>query len=319
MRTYRIELSIKSGFITPWHADTLFGHLCWVAERHDGFENFSGAAGLIELYRNGDAPFILSDGFPAGLLPAPATLRELYLPKKQEELDSQSYSKMKQAKKLEYITVEQFQTFCKGQTPDLSEIHKGVISATTLHNQINRITNTTGEQGSLFERDEKFISGGLIQIYAKVRAGFETDLHRLFELLGKTGFGAKKSSGKGACSFKSCEVFDGFAVDGESSGFASLSHFVPAKDDPVDGAYRTMVKYGKLGEEKTFCGNPFKKPLIMIKPGALFQTAIPKSYYGRMIEGISYADKSVVQYGYAFPVPVNLCFLNSSSSQGIHL
>lgn len=47
--------------------------------------------------------------------------------------------------------------------------------------------------------------------------------------------------------------------------FVTLSLFVPAQKDPTECAYKTMVKYGKLGERKTFCGNPFKKPLISPK------------------------------------------------------
>jgi len=65
-----------------------------------------------------------------------------------------------------------------------------------------------------------------------------------------------------------------------------------------------MIKYGKLGEEKTYCGQPFKKPLIMLKPGAVFRTANVKPFYGRLVEDIAYGDPSVVQYGLAFPVPI---------------
>lgn len=50
-----------------------------------------------------------------------------------------------------------------------------------------------------------------------------------------------------------------------------------------------MVKYGKLGEEKPFCGNPFKKPFIVLKPGAV-------------LAGFAYADTDVIQYAFAFPV-----------------
>lgn len=67
-----------------------------------------------------------------------------------------------------------------------------------------------------------------------------------------------------------------------------------------------MVKYGKLGEEKTFCGNPFKKPLIMLKPGAVLRDDNPRPWYGRLVEQIAYADPAVVHFAYAFPVPVRL-------------
>lgn len=283
MRTYRINLDVPSGFITPWHADTLFGHLCWGAERSDGFINFKGAAGLIDLFRAGEPPFIISDGFPAGLLPAPITLKNRVSPETADNLDEKNYNRMKKAKKREFLTIAQFQTFQRGKIPDIEEEAKGFISATTLHNQINRFTNTTGDGGNLFELDEQFAPGaGGIQVYAKVREGCEGDLRRLFEIVAASGFGKKKSSGKGSFTVTSFEQFDGFDGITGADGFITLSHFVPAKTDPTDGAYKTIVKYGKLGEEKTFCGNPFKKPLIMLKPGAVFKTNTMQPYYGRL-------------------------------------
>lgn len=86
----------------------------------------------------------------------------------------------------------------------------------------------------------------------------------------------------------------------------SLSSFCPDETDPTEGLYKTFVKYGKLGEEFTFCGNPFKKPLLMIKPGSAFKTdGKPKEYYGRMVDKIAPAKESeVIQYAFAFAVPV---------------
>jgi len=308
MQTYRIDLAVSSGFISPWQADTLFGHLCWVAERHDGFHTFKGAAGLIELFRSEEPPFVLSDGFPAGLLPAPLTLKNLYQPKSSDELDSGRYALLKQSKKRKYLTLAQFQTFQKGNTPDLTEEARGFISAVTLHNQINRFTNTTGDQGSLFELDEWFAPQRIVQIYAKVSSGFSDDLKRLFEFFTQGGFGAKKSTGKGTCSLTDYCLNTDLEINNQqiANGFVTLSHFVPAQNDPTDGAYKTKIKYGKLGEEKTFCGNPFKKPFIMIQPGAVFKAQYVRPWYGRLIEQIAYADKDVVQYAYAFTVPAKL-------------
>lgn len=311
MQTYRIDLAISSGFITPWQADTLFGHLCWVAERHDGFHSFKGAAGLIDLFRSGEPPFILSDGFPSGLLPAPLTLKNLYHPQSPDELDSNRYALLKQAKKRNYLTIAQFQTFQCGEVPDLTMEAKGFALSVTLHNQINRFTNTTGEQGNLFERDEWFSPNGGVQIYAKISDGFTDDMKRLFDLFTQGGFGAKNSTGKGACAltgFAPCTDLDMNSRQPAqtANGFVTLSHFVPAQNDPTDGSYKTNIKYGKLGAEKTFCGNPFKKPFIRIRPGAVFRTPTVRHWYGRLIENIAYAEhqNEVVQYAYAFAVPV---------------
>jgi len=311
MQTYQITIKVPSGFVTPWHADTVFGHLCWVAERHDCFKRFSGAAGLIELFRGSDPPFILSDGFPGGLLPAPVTLKNLYRRAENGEVDVAQYDLMKRAKKAAYITIEEFLSFQQGNVPALSDFdQKDFVTATVLHNTISRITNTTGSQGSLYESDEKYAANGEIQIYIKIKDGFEDDVRLLFNKFAQGSYGAKKSTGKGTFSIKSFISFSAFDSKvgnkdrkHEVCGFITLSHFVPAKDDPTEGAYKTMIKYGKLGEEKTFCGQPFKKPLIMLKPSAVFRTNSIRPYYGMLLENISDAEPSVVQYAFAFTVP----------------
>lgn len=310
MQTYKITLSVPSGFITPWHADTIFGHLCWTAERHEGFKNFSGAGGLINLFRT-EPPFILSDGFPSGLLPTPVSIKSLYSRTENGQVDVDRYDLVKRAKKTAYLKIDEFHAFQKGKVPELSETgHKSFITTTVLHNTISRITNMTGSQGSLYESDEKYAASGEIQIYIKIKNGYEDDVRLLFEKFSQGSFGAKKSTGKGAFSVKSFQPYGDFDAITEANccnqeifGFVTLSHFVPAKGDPTNGVYKTMIKYGKLGEEKTFCGQPFKKPLIMLKPGAVFYTDNVRPYYGLLMENISEADSSVVQYAFAFAVP----------------
>jgi CRISPR-associated protein Csm4 len=304
MRTYEIQLSIPTGYITPWHADTIFGHLCWVAERHDGFEGFSGAAGLIDLYRHGDPPLILSDAFPKGYLPAPANLRELFEREDNAGLDAKRYSLLKSIRKASFITVDQFKSYQRGEPFNFTVVDDPYVSCVTLHNQINRFSNTTGDEGNLFELDERFVRSGEMSMYARVEDGFEADAKRLFELFAAGGFGKKKSTGKGAFTISGFEEFHGFDGIEAANGFVSLSHFVPTQADPTEGAYKTVVKYGKMGEEKALGGNPFKKPLLMVRPGAVFRTETPKQWYGRLIDGISYSDPHVVHYAYAFSVPV---------------
>jgi CRISPR-associated protein Csm4 len=304
MHTYRIDLAVPAGFMTPWQSDTLFGHLCWAAERQGNFANFQGASGLIGLFCSGKPAFVLSDGFPAGMLPAPVTLKSR-LAQTVTGLDSSGYALLKQAKKRDYLSLAQFQAFQRGELPDLSGEAQGFVATTTLHNRINRFTNTTGDSGSLFERDQIFAPEGRVQVYASVREGFADDLRLLFELLCRSGFGAKKSSGKGVCSLEAFEPFDGFDAVERPTGFVTLSHYVPAKEDPTDGSWKTVVKYGKLGEEKTHCGNPFKKPLIMLRPGAVFRATNVQPYYGRLVENIAYTDPDVVQNGFALAVPIS--------------
>jgi CRISPR-associated protein Csm4 len=126
----------------------------------------------------------------------------------------------------------------------------------------------------------------------------------LFKLLSKSGYGRKKSIGKGQFSV---EEFTEFNFKGLNSpnGFVTLSSFCPATNDPIKGLYKTQVKYGKLGDEYTFSGNPFKRPLAMVKTGSVFWTDGPPSdFYGRIVRDISPSKPEVVQYAYAFAIPI---------------
>jgi len=87
---------------------------------------------------------------------------------------------------------------------------------------------------------------------------------------------------------------------------------VPAPGDPDRGHYRTLVKYGKLGEEYASSGrlSPFKFPILMLRAGSTFYTSEPREVYGQMVKGVHPEDESIVQYGYAFALPVKLAQAN---------
>jgi hypothetical protein len=90
------------------------------------------------------------------------------------------------------------------------------------------------------------------------------------------------------------------------NGFVTLSAWVPKRGDPTHVTYRTRVKRGKLGEALAV-PSPWKKPLLMLEPGAvvrLEQGESLRQWYGRIVEDVHSIHEEVVQYGYAFPLPV---------------
>ena len=126
----------------------------------------------------------------------------------------------------------------------------------------------------------------------------------LFKILSKSGYGQKKSIGKGQFSVEEFNEFTFKALDAPN-GFVTLSSFCPSKNDPVKGLYKTYVKYGKLGDEYTFSGNPFKRPLVMVRTGSVFGTdGPPNDFYGRMVKNIAPSKPDVVQYAYALSIPI---------------
>ena len=311
MKTYCLKLRPRNSFLTPWQADTIFGSLCWIMTWREGTDALSQ---FLQHYKNGNPPFILSDGFPGDFLPAPVHL-SLMTPR-DEGLEGYQYAK--KLKKVSWLTREEFKSVCSGKLNIQPAAGRDPIKTfTTLHSSINRISGTTGDEGSLFELKEQAVYesetlDGTISIYIRIQNGWEEKLLDLFKNLSLTGYGKKRSVGKGSFELLGGpESFDGFDLIQGANGFVSLSSFVPAKDDPTGGFYKTLVKYGKLGGEYAFSGNPFKKPLMMMTAGSSFYvTGDVKPFYGRLIEGTAPAKPEVVQYGFAFAVPIRLEGLN---------
>lgn len=304
MKTCCLKIKPHSSFLTPWQADTIFGSLCWIMAWREGEDALKQ---FLEEYKNGNPVFVLSDGMPGDLLPAPA---HLSLMRKQSD-SLEDYQKGKKLKKILFLTPDEFDAIRNGKMEiQQREDIKTLKNFTTLHSSINRISGTTGDEGSLFELEEYAVESKLetISIYLKIRNGWEEKVFSLFKDLSLIGYGRKKSIGKGSFEIiGSPEPFNKFDNFEGANGFISLSNFVPAKDDPIEGFYKTTIKYGKLGGEFTFSGKPFKKPLMMLITGSSFRVkGNIKPFYGRIVEGIAPAKPEVIHYGYAFAVPIKI-------------
>lgn len=289
MQTYRITLITNSGILTPFQADTIFGHLCWAVAHKEGDENLQK---FLKPFKEGNPPFIISDGFPADLLPKPLTAEIFADPEKRKDV-----------KKIEFVNCEEFDVVRKGEKFEPSKKRPSIEYRTTSHSRISRLTWTTPLEGGVYSLEEYFVPH--ISLYLKVVSeSWRDKVVDLFTELSKSGYGRKKSIGQGQFEVTDVKEFDFDAIE-NPDGFVTLSNFCPQEKDPTEGFYKTFVKYGKLGEEFTFCGNPFKRPLIMIKTGAIFKTnGNPKEFYGRMVSDIAPAKTEVVQYAYAFALPV---------------
>jgi len=294
VKTYRIRLKTKGPFITEWQSDTLFGSLCWALRYSEGEKALKD---FLDPFKEGNPTFILSNGFPGEFLPAPIHLDEIF------SADEKGRRKVKEVR---WLSPGEFRLALAGEKFELDEParREPYKPLGILHARVSRTSGTTGEEGSLYELSGLVPRDGKISIYARVADGFEGLLSKLFDLLSRSGFGKKKSSGAGAFSVEgTIEPFDDFGYPEGANAWVNLSNYVPRSDDPTEGYYRVFVKYGKLGEEYALAGNPFKRPLIMIEPGAVFRSDNPRQWYGRLVEGVAPAYPEVVQSGFAFAVP----------------
>jgi CRISPR-associated protein Csm4 len=289
MKLYHIQLRPCSAWITPWQADTLTGMLCWTMARMDGEAALREE--FLEPALDGKPPFILSDGFPAERLPAPLTLR----------LREWSADQRKTVKRARWLARKTFQNVQRGQPIDVEDLllPDAVHISDRFRNTISRVTNTTGEhslfscvENTLHFEPEGTTKAPCLSVYARVADGNEDRLIELFDMLSAVGYGADTSAGKGS-----------FVREGElepadwleegvvgANGVIVLSTFQPAMRDPSNGYWELFTKYGKIGPDFGM-ENVFKRPLIMMRPGACFQCAPNKPVLGHALPMYAFLDE----------------------------
>jgi len=298
MQDYCLHIRLLSPVGTPWHSDTIFGHLCW--------QVVFGAIDIdidtfLAPFRNGEPPFILSDGFPTGLLPRPLIFKAAEKAHTMEE-----YARLKKLKKARYVTCKDFTRLRLGEESHDRFVDDPWRPVMLPHASPDRNTFSTDREGGFFETEAQYLdhTGGL-DIYVRTVPEWQDRLAHLFQACATVGFGRDKSIGMGAFKITGFEPVDFLDNIENTNGFINLSSMVPAKDDPTEGWFRLRTKYGKLGEG--IHGNPFKRPLLQIEPGAVFRkTGEVKPYYGRLIHDIAPGDSRVVQNGYTMVVPCRI-------------
>lgn len=311
MKTYRLRLKPLAPWATPWHADTLFSALAWQVARRAGEDSLRR---MIDAFAEGDPPFVLSDGFPEGWLPCPLSTPLQLL------ADSTVKHKLPA-----WITEEQFRILITNPAPLLprNSWHAPVAFSRTLHAPIDRSLGTTGGKGNPFEVESWHLhpaeptSPKHLVVFVRT----ETWLDRvvdLFQSLSSEGFGKKRSAGRGAFQLvgdpETCEWMD---HNDAADGYISLSHFIPASNDPTDGRWSLLVKYPKFSPGVP-ANSPFKGRVLMLCPGSVFRASAPiRPFYGRIVKGIFHNFPAAVQYGLAFSVPIR--WPSSSSSSGAEM
>lgn len=299
MNWFKVTIKLKAPTGTPWQADTIFGHLCWVLVHRDGEGVLRQ---FLQPFLDGSPAFLLSDGFPPGFLPRPLTFRLASSDTLEE------FRANRKLRRLAFLNEEEFSRAVRGEVFEPAdnsvELKSKSSTRAVLKNQISRLTGTTGEEGNLFGFIEHWTRE--VVIYGKVREDHKDFLRELFQDFHRFGYGKRKAVGYGAIDSLDFAAFAGFSAIADANGFVTLSAFVPSPDDPTEGRWRLRVKYGRLGEEFAFSENPFKKPLVMLESGSVFYDVPVKEHYGRMVTDVSAVHSEVVHYGYALPVVVKL-------------
>jgi CRISPR-associated protein Csm4 len=343
---YQITIMPQSPLITPLHSDTLFGHVCWAIRYLWGELKLKH---FLEAFKDeSEAPFLVSDGFPKDYLPKPV-LTPLLLSSVNATIDkvndlknislstaqrTQILKNIKNQHVISYDIFKKIQANCSAEnllhqvlldmiTPEYptGKIKSDTVSNVLTHNTVNRIYNTVIE--GLFRQTENFFPDGFsFDVYLKTFYFSHPEIEQIFEFIKYSGFGKDKSTGKGKFAI-TIQSGSKLPVITNPNAFMILSHYVPNESAPTVGYYRVMTKYGRLGgdyansvipalkaKDKTARVHPFKKPITMVKPGAVF-VGEPKLSYGILLGGANrppipnlsvHKFNDIRHYAYAYPL-----------------
>lgn len=317
---YLWKVKPTSSHMTLWQSDTIYGHMLYAIAMLYGREEYDKIVNdFIEL----KSPFIVSDGFIGEKLPL---FNKNGVSRKDTEFFSKEIDKdlvetvkaLKKINKIKNISVEEFNKLRtskysnrdfileKLKNSNVKEKKEKTIQniALVLHNNINRCTGTTIEDG-IFSLKEYFINDD-IYVFIKVRKDFSIGkLDEILKFIEVNGFGKKVSSGKGAIERVVLEKYEKFQDIKGANAFISLSNYTPKEGDYTDVICATpLVKRGKTADVGDNMNFPFKKPFSCFTAGALFKGSV-NNEKGKVLTNI-YINKNVVQIGIPFVLGVEV-------------
>lgn len=315
MEIVRYRLKPLSSFITDWSSDTLFGCLAWA------LVNLEGEAALhtlLEACAAGAPPFVLSGAFPGDLLPRP--LIPVPMARK-ETFGLEDIALAKRQKKVGWLPLASFETARRGEPYNIPLSPPPFVTEGVLHNQINRIWESTSRNqpdqdaqrneagGHLYSVEETWLDTryyAYLTLYALVQPDWLARLDALLNEAGRYGIGGRASTGKGTFIVSREKGFCGFAPVSAANGYIVLGNYVPAAEEGTQGFYKTRIKRGRLGQERSNWANAFKNPVVFLVAGSAFYGRPERSFVGRLVPDVAPGAPDVVQCGMTMALPARL-------------
>lgn len=309
-----ITLRIRplSPFGTPPLGDTLFGQLCW-AIRHR-----AGEAQLRELLDGylENKPFaIVADALPAGYLPRPALPLSWF--------EQPANADRKRLKKQVWIPhsalVKPLKSWLLAAHSDHQVTGNPDFAVQEAwpqpHNNINRLTGTTGEGFTPYTMRQIGFAPDLTldlhMVFDPERISM-VELRELFENMGMTGFGRDASIGLGKFAVED-PVPTNLTGPANANAYLTLAPCAPQGCGFLADAsrYQPFTRFGRHGDIALQKGQPFKTPLLLAAAGAVLKPAcyVKTRYIGQGLGGdgrLSRAIPETVHQGYAPVIGIHL-------------
>lgn len=354
MKVYEITIKPVTGFGTPLKGDTIFGHFCWQVAYDSDLIGKPLEVLLLEYHKK---PFaIFSSMYPKFMdgkeslyaLKAPnLPIEELFnLPvdkkdriKKRKEYKAKTWMLIKEGQRFQSLKEIEFlndkELLKKANTALTNEMRKltrkaGAKNFTApfnqYHNKINRLTNTTGEEGFapyaveqkvFYPETELALFVGIdeeILNIEQIRTGLER--------IGASGFGKDASIGLGRFELgEDTEISLSDMGSNSPNACYTLSPCVPEKGIFSEMYFTPFTRFGRHGDVLAKSSNPFKNPIIMADEGAILKSkekdVFNKPYIGMAVSNISKTEPRAVMQGYSLYIPVR--FVTEGINRGVEV
>ena len=279
MQLFKLTIRPTSPFCTSLYSDTLFGAFCWSYKYIHGEEKLDS---LIQQCIDGKPPLLFSNAFPHDAIPVPLQVMNFnrdFVRETDKEIGKRNYQLNKKFKKAEYITVSAFQSLSekgfKGEKNTDIIVKSPLSEHDTIRNLVSRDTGIVENRdgaGNLYAQTETFtMPESTFDIYIRTDFSIE-ELRQVLDLMFLLGIGGNKSVGKGRFSIESLAAASEFGHKNKANAYLLLSNYIPQKSESSKGYYATFIKNGMLDREFANGHNPYKKPLLFIRSGAVFFT-----------------------------------------------
>lgn len=315
MKTLRLTLKPQGAFASALQGDTFFGQLCWVVLRLYGEEKLNALLASYQVQ-----PFaVISDAFPTGFLPKPS------LPLAKFNQEGLALEDRKLIKKRNWVAVANA-TQPVAQWLQLARTDADVLAGFNskqtqlqqwqkhMHNNINRMTGTTGEGFAPYAVDELWYANSVVwDVYALVdEQQFSiSEFEQAVRTLGELGYGKDANIGAGRFSVESITEC-ALPHNNNANAYLTLANSAPQglALHEQQCFYQPFTRYGRHGDWAVLV-NPFKAPILLAKTGAVLT---PIEFSGEQFMGqglggkgeISNTIAQTVHQGYAPVLHIHL-------------
>lgn len=332
MKEYVVHLIPQSSFETSLNSDTIFGAICW------GIRTLYGESMLLSVIKDFEIrpPFIISSAFPCKIMEQSAIY---YLPKpilrpltssdldKLAEMPSYRHNKeiyhsdkifmidmvnkYKKFKKLQWVPISIFKKVMKNVSENdlfhdyLDELiteTKYVSSGATQKNSIDRLTASTSGSGNVFYTSESHFRENKCLYFLIRTDDLDSYLRPVLRYLEDSGVGPNARTGK---NWFKIDVDNTPMFDRAGTGsFVTLSRYIGLDSINTEKSYyKTTSIRSKVESRLEFAGQDiWKNRVTYFSEGSLLTPKLNKDFYGSLTPVKKISEKTIFQYGYAYPV-----------------